>query len=131
MIIAYSPMMVLGYFRPHEQIIEFMKTIPQLVEVIGSSVVERYINCEESERQKYLKGCFSSLMTASPDVIERSLSDLLKNEDCSDVVKFIHTHFPGDVGCFVFYFLNYLQLNPGDAFFIDVNEPHCYLYGGK
>uniref|UniRef100_A0A8C4PXN7 Mannose-6-phosphate isomerase n=1 Tax=Eptatretus burgeri TaxID=7764 RepID=A0A8C4PXN7_EPTBU len=41
----------------------------------------------------------------------------------------LHKQFPGDVGCFVIYFLNVLQLQPGDAMFLGANEPHAYLYG--
>ena len=43
----------------------------------------------------------------------------------------LHKQFPGDVGCFVIYFLNVLQLQPGDAMFLGANEPHAYLYGGE
>ena len=37
--------------------------------------------------------------------------------------------FPGDVGCFVIYFLNLIQLKPGEAMFLGPNLPHAYLSG--
>merc|ERR1719203_1934347 len=37
--------------------------------------------------------------------------------------------FPGDVGCFVIYFLNLLVLEPGEAMFLGPNVPHAYLAG--
>ena len=37
--------------------------------------------------------------------------------------------FPGDVGCFVIYFLNYVRLSPGEAMFLGPNVPHAYLSG--
>lgn len=38
--------------------------------------------------------------------------------------------YPGDVGCFCVYFLNYVQLKPGESMFMAANEPHAYLSGG-
>lgn len=38
--------------------------------------------------------------------------------------------FPNDVGCFCIYFLNYIQLSPGQAIYLGANEPHAYIYGG-
>jgi hypothetical protein len=35
----------------------------------------------------------------------------------------------GDVGCFVIFFLNVVNLNPGEAMFLGPNEPHAYLFG--
>ena len=42
----------------------------------------------------------------------------------------LHSQFPGDVGCFVIYFLNRIMLQPGDAIFLDAGLPHAYLSGG-
>jgi mannose-6-phosphate isomerase len=41
----------------------------------------------------------------------------------------LHKSYPGDVGCFAIYFLNYRILNEGEALFLGPNEPHAYLYG--
>jgi mannose-6-phosphate isomerase len=38
--------------------------------------------------------------------------------------------FPNDVGCFCIYFLNYIQLLPGQAIYLGANEPHAYIHGG-
>ena len=43
----------------------------------------------------------------------------------------LHSQFPGDVGCFVIYFLNRIMLQPGDAIFMDAGLPHAYLSGGR
>lgn len=39
--------------------------------------------------------------------------------------------YPNDVGCFCIYFLNYIQLTPGQAIYLGANEPHAYIYGGN
>lgn len=43
----------------------------------------------------------------------------------------LHSEFPGDVGCFCIYFLNILDMEPGQAIFLEANLPHAYLKGGK
>lgn len=43
----------------------------------------------------------------------------------------LHEKYPGDVGCFSIYLLNYLTLQPGEAMFLGPNVIHAYLQGGK
>ena len=47
-----------------------------------------------------------------------------------DLVSRLYGQFPGDVGCFSPYLLNFLQLSPGESIYLAPNEPHAYLYGG-
>ena len=39
--------------------------------------------------------------------------------------------FPGDVGCWSIYFMNYVTLQEGESMFLGPNIPHAYIYGGK
>ena len=48
----------------------------------------------------------------------------------ADLLLRLHSDFPGDIGCFAVYFLNYLKLEPGEAIFLAPNEPHAYISGG-
>lgn len=48
-----------------------------------------------------------------------------------EIVRKLSIEYPGDVGVFVVYFMNVIDLDPGDAIFIDSNVPHAYLSGGK
>lgn len=42
----------------------------------------------------------------------------------------LNTQYPGgDVGCFCIFFLNVVNLVPGEALFLGPNEPHAYLFG--
>lgn len=41
----------------------------------------------------------------------------------------LSNQYPGDVGIFAAYFLNYITLEPGQAIFLEANEPHAYLSG--
>ena len=42
----------------------------------------------------------------------------------------LNDQFPGDVGCFCVFFLNYVTLRPGESLYLAPNEPHAYLSGG-
>ncbi|KAH9637485.1 hypothetical protein HF086_010896 [Spodoptera exigua] len=55
---------------------------------------------------------------------ERTQTNLLYS-----LVQRLHTDFPGDVGCFSPYFMNYMLLRPGQAIFLKPNLPHAYLSG--
>lgn len=60
------------------------------------------------------------------------LSDAAKgNELLQDLFTTLHDKYPGDVGCFSIYLLNYLTLQPGQAMFLGPNIIHAYLFGGK
>ena len=37
--------------------------------------------------------------------------------------------YPGDVGVLSAFFFNYIELVPGQAIYLDANEPHAYLSG--
>jgi len=41
----------------------------------------------------------------------------------------LNEQYPGDVGVFCVYLLNYVALEPGQALFLGANEPHAYLSG--
>jgi mannose-6-phosphate isomerase len=39
------------------------------------------------------------------------------------------SQFPGDIGVFAPFLLNFMRLQPGDAIFLAANEPHAYVSG--
>ena len=81
---------------------------------------------------------FSRLMTADPDAVRLQLTALMMRVQSTnemlrapvDVLAMrIHAQYPGDVGVFCVYLLNYTQLQPGEALFLAANEPHAYISG--
>jgi len=64
----------------------------------------------------------SNKLFLGPDEKETYLAKLFNQLAC---------WFPNDVGCFCIYFLNYIQLLPGEAIYLGANEPHAYIYGGN
>lgn len=41
----------------------------------------------------------------------------------------MNEHFPNDVGSLCLFFLNVIELEPGQAIFLPAKEPHAYLSG--
>lgn len=78
-------------------------------------------------------------MTRDTNIVKESLSTLVarltnnknSSEELADLLLRLNSQFPGDVGCFCIYFLNRMNLKPGQAMFLAPNLPHAYLDGGK
>ncbi|CAC5413183.1 manA [Mytilus coruscus] len=62
-------------------------------------------------------------------IIEKELSGQNVQFYMPDIIHKLNTEYPGDVGIFAIYFLNIIDLQPGEAIFIDANIPHAYIYG--
>lgn len=144
MALALTPFEALCGFRPFSEICRFLKNIPEFACITGETSVKSMIEAEDgdgSQQKMALKKAFSSVMNQPVDKIVEQLtlltnriSTMEKQGTCTDdlmgkLLLRIHKDFPGDVGCFGIYFLNYLQLNPGQATFLGANEAHAYLYG--
>ncbi|KAK7603612.1 hypothetical protein V9T40_003611 [Parthenolecanium corni] len=136
--IALSKFEALCGFRPYDEIKQFLIDIPELSKVIGEELVEKFVTSDESSVQCNLKFCFTSLMTASKTFVKSQLDAFLQrvrkmtdsqSSVLGDLLTKIYDYFPGDVGCFCIYFLNYLILEPDEAIFLPANEPHAYISG--
>lgn len=75
-------------------------------------------------------------MRSSQTAIEKCIGDLVqifgqKKEDALLTKVFEHCNhfFPNDIGVLSVFFLNILELQPGQAIFLAANLPHAYLTG--
>ena len=85
-----------------------------------------------------LQRLFTSLMRADGPLVQRQLDALMRrisrtNEmlrtPVDELAVRLHEQYPGDVGVFCVYLLNYHALAPGEALFCGANEPHAYISG--
>jgi mannose-6-phosphate isomerase len=51
-------------------------------------------------------------------------------KELADLVIRLNGQFPGDIGLFVFFFLNYVKLEVGEGMFLKADDIHAYLSGG-
>ena len=118
-------------FRPLSQIQANLKAVPQLTEAIGKDLVEALLKSTKDNYGPALKNVFTALMNCPKDALNKSLTSLKSEIDkktcltgTERLFQRLWYDFPGDVGCFVIYFLNLLVLKPGKKFqneFLDLS----------
>jgi len=149
MAIALTKFEALCGFRPVSEILNYFHEIQEFLSVVGQEAVDELINaamasekCNRGQAvQKALKHCVSCLMDCHADLVKEQLNKLVQRlDEChtnrEDTTPYlgrlflrIHSQFPGDVGCFIIYILNYIQLEPFESIFLGPNIPHAYFSG--
>ncbi|KAJ5901933.1 mannose-6-phosphate isomerase [Penicillium taxi] len=98
-----------------------------------------------------LRSVFTSLMESTPENIESASKDLVRLAESSpasfgtlpgepeadavdptelaSIIKRLNDQFPNDIGLFVFFFLNFIKLEPGEAMFLKADDIHAYVSG--
>lgn len=139
MAIALTDFEALCGFRPHSEIEAFLDNVPEFRAVVGNEVTANYKNSQN--KKQGLKQFFTALMTSPENVVTQNLEALVQRwsrEETIDPDKEalrmlflrLYSQYPNDIGCFAIFFLNYLNLKPGDALFLGQDEPHAYILGG-
>ena len=97
-----------------------LKSVPQLTEAIGKPLVENVLKSTKENYGSALKAAFTALMECPKDPLGKSLTSLKSEIDkktCQTGTERLFQRlwydYPGDVGCFVIYFLNHVILKPG------------------
>ncbi|XP_049668729.1 mannose-6-phosphate isomerase [Accipiter gentilis] len=144
MAIALTPFEGLCGFRPVEEIVSFLQSVPELRALIGEVAAEQLERSGSDDPRGVsaaLRVCFTRLMKSEKKFFVDQLNMLVKRisqeaaegKDTSgsngDLLLRLHSQYPGDIGCFTIYFLNLVKLEPGEAMFLGANEPHAYLHG--
>lgn len=149
MALAITPFDALCGFRPLPQIATFLKTTPEFTALIPSSIVDTFLSIASSSsptgpaEKKALKDLFAAVMTAEVQAITHQLEVLVtryhsgqgrisdgEDAEVIDLVLNLNKEYPGDIGIFCAYMLNYVHLAPGEAIFLGAGEPHAYISGG-
>ncbi|XP_050310645.1 mannose-6-phosphate isomerase [Anthonomus grandis grandis] len=131
MAIALTRFEALCGFRPLAEIKSFFALVPELSDIVG---------CEALlEDCTLIKKAFRAVLTCDKGKITNIINNILerfgehdefqRDTVYAELVERLHSQFPYDNGVLMVYFLNYMQLMPGDAIFLGANEPHAYLSG--
>lgn len=144
MALAITPFQALCGFRPLSEIAYFLNDTPELKALILPSVTDDFFSISSSSNptgpveKAALKNLFASLMTADKTIIQEQLDILVKRyqsratqDDITQLVLKLNEQFPGDIGVFCPFVLNYIRLDPGEAIFLGAGEPHAYVSGGE
>uniref|UniRef100_A0A8C6LAB7 Mannose-6-phosphate isomerase n=1 Tax=Nothobranchius furzeri TaxID=105023 RepID=A0A8C6LAB7_NOTFU len=117
--------------------------VPEFYALVGQEAAEELQSSmgDEIRSSQALKKCFTRMMSCEKKVFVDELNELVKRvseegaagKDTSnsngELLLRLHSQYPGDIGCFSIYFLNYVVLEPGQAMFLGANEPHAYIHG--
>ncbi|KAL0343352.1 UNVERIFIED_CONTAM: Mannose-6-phosphate isomerase 2 [Sesamum angustifolium] len=143
MALALTEFEALCGFVGLEELKTVVHSVPEIIEVVGSSCAEQVLHVNEEDGETKLKevlqSLFTKLMSVSKAVISEVISKLisrlnLKREvreltDKEELVLRLDKQYPGDVGVLAAFLFNYVKLNPGEALYLGANEPHAYLHG--
>jgi mannose-6-phosphate isomerase len=146
MALALTPFRALCGFLPLPHIAIYLLSTPEFAALIPPTIRDNFLSVASSPtptnpaEKAALKDLFAALMTADESQIKYQLSNLVnrykaggaqqEEESITSLVLRLSTQFPGDVGVFCPFMLNYIHLNPGDAIFLGAGEPHAYISGG-
>ncbi|KAK4539618.1 Mannose-6-phosphate isomerase [Oleoguttula mirabilis] len=158
MTIAITPFDGLCGFRPLNEIAHFLQHVPSLRAMVGEEEAKKFEEAvrgqettEDSskaeENKKALQSAFTALMNAKPEAVEKAAPKLIQQakdegskfagsggptndgKELADLMVRLNGQFPGDLGLFVSFFLNYVQLDIGEAMFLKADDIHAYLSG--
>jgi len=136
MCVALTKFTGLCGFRPQAETCAFVRAIPELAALLGNAELD----VDAAKYPGELKKAFSSLMNTDKSVITEAVNSFVsrvqadKSADTEEkylksLLLTLNEKYAGDVGLFNIYFLNYVNLEPGEAMFLRANLPHAYLSG--
>jgi mannose-6-phosphate isomerase len=158
MTIAVTPFDGLCGFRPLAEIAHFLQTVPSFRKLVGdeeASNFEKTVKGKETSdkdedvkaNKKVLQSAFTKVMNTDKDALASASKELLEaaksegsnfagsggpsndGKELADLVVRLDSQFPGDIGLFVQFFLNYVKLEIGEAMFLKADDIHAYLSG--
>ncbi|RMY38325.1 hypothetical protein D0866_02676, partial [Hortaea werneckii] len=158
MTIAITPFDGLCGFRPLAEIVHFLKSVPSLRQLVGEQAAKSFedtvkgqeTSTDETQAKKNkaaLQQAFKALMQSKPEDIQQQATQLIaqakqegasfaaggtessSGKTLSDLMLRLDSQFPADIGLFVTFFLNYIQLSVGEAMFLKADDIHAYLSG--
>ena len=127
---ALTPFVALCGFRPIPEMIKYMrKILPPEFEYLLTPL-------QREGDSKGLKTFFNHLMTLSKSkqkgLIEKVVSKAKTDQKPSSIVKWVlslHQYYPEDIGVLSPFYLNLVELAPGQAIFLKAGVLHAYLLG--
>jgi mannose-6-phosphate isomerase len=158
MAIAITPFEGFCGFRPLDEIAHFLESVPALRQLVGEDKAKEFAEVveatkgDESEEavtrnKKALQKIFGGLMSSSEADMAAATKVLVESaasagadfaaggvsatsgSTLAELVARLHGQFGADYGLFVFFFLNFVTLQPGEALFLQADDIHAYVSG--
>ena len=133
--IALTEFRALFGFRPVEEVAYLLNGLP-VRELLGENVLENLRSKRDTES---LRTAYSALMTADPVIVQKTVAAVVSLVCVTDMsplsvalslARNLDQQYPGgDVGVLSVFFLNIVDLKPGECLYMGPNVPHAYLSG--
>lgn len=146
MALALTDFTALCGFQPLPKIAAYLLSTPEFAALVPTTIASRFASLSSSsnptgpEEKAALKDLFAAVMTAEESLFKAQLVVLAQRyqhgsvtdveEEVRELVLTVDSQFPGDIGTFCAFMLNYVKMQPGDAIFLAAGEPHAYISGG-
>ena len=133
-------MTALSCFVSMEELKEALVAVPEISLVVGPEAVSVYMASGSDNAKAELKALYSKVAKAPSDAVETAVTLLVTRLETAlaegrtltkkeQLVLKLNKDYPLDVGILSVFFLNLVELNPGEAIALEANEPHAYLTG--
>ncbi|POM66013.1 Mannose-6-phosphate isomerase, class I [Phytophthora palmivora] len=133
MTIALTHFEALSQFRELDEIAAHLQEVPELRALVDDDVAQRLMTQRNELALREFFRCFvyaeSNNVVAQLRTLRTRLESSSSLSALEKLVIRLDNEYPGDIGCFCPFLLNYITLKPGEAMFLDANEPHAYLSG--
>ena len=135
MAIALTDFEAMCGFRPTKEIVAFVQSVPEFRSLLNKEALD---SLKSNDEENMLKLIFQSWMSTKKSKIEELTSRLTsrlernseKNLNAAEQLALrLNKTYPGDIGVFAAFVLNFITLKPGDGIFLRANMPHSYLKG--
>ncbi|KAI8467236.1 MAG: mannose-6-phosphate isomerase [Monoraphidium minutum] len=128
-----------GFVAP-EELKQALRDNEELRATVGEGPSAAFLEAEGGDVKPALKAAFTALMTADAAKVAAAIAAMVgrltAKKDAGkslppkeDLVLRLNGQYPGDVGVLSAFFLNLVSLNPGEAIYLDANNPHAYVSG--
>lgn len=147
MALALTDFTALCGFLPLPKIARYLASTPEFAALIPPTIAQRFGAIASSPtptgpaEKAALRDLFAAVMTADETLFKTQLDALVQRyergaaseeeKDVQALVLTLSAQFPGDIGVFCAFVLNYVTMGPGDAIFLAAGEPHAYISGGE
>eukprot|EP01018_Ginkgo_biloba_P027432 Gb_40066 [translate_table: standard] len=153
MALALTEFEALCGFVSAEELKDVLQTVPEIESLLGDAGAQALLNVDlhkqsDDDVKTTLRAAFTQLMTISKEAVAEALLKIKERLNRANqaglhfmlflvrtltpkeqLVLKLEKQYPDDIGVISAFFFNYVKLGPGEALFLDANEPHAYLYG--
>ncbi len=137
--IALDSLTAVAGFKPVDEIVNNLKSLPELSVIVGEELLNKTISESNAKLNKYKVQELYSVILKNADnkvLLDKCIGEILirlnnKKKLTPEENQFVlqYNRYGVDVGLLSFFFFNLIELKSKQAIFTDAGIPHAYLRG--